>query len=339
MGKHSRHSNTREFFTSGEREKASRLYGSAHARLGADSQRRFDECQLCLGRLVEPTATPAGFLYCRECILKNLLQQKQMLDAARREYAAQADGDAAAEAARAVATATARVSAFERLEQGVLENGGGGSSGAVASSSSSAGAPRALSAAELMHLRATERIDPRTAREKREEAESSSFWAPAAAPSAAATRLKAPDAHPRDPCGGDFLRVKQLIAVRLTKAPEETLGGGGSASSIAAAAAALSGVGSGAGDDHGRSSAEARFICPGCLRGITSQQMHLFAPCGHALCDACVKRFVDATMRCHECNHALTGKDVIKLMQGGTGRLGHAGTVAEAKKWTPSLIS
>ena len=76
MGKHSVSANTRQFFTSGERAKAAREHGSARARLGEESQRAFDQCNLCLGRPVSPVASPAGFLSCRECILASLLAQR-----------------------------------------------------------------------------------------------------------------------------------------------------------------------------------------------------------------------------------------------------------------------
>ena len=88
MGKKSKAANTREFFTSGERAKARGEHGTLRLRLGADSQRRFGDCGLCLARAIDPVASPAGLLYCRECILKNLLAQREAVNEARAAVAA-----------------------------------------------------------------------------------------------------------------------------------------------------------------------------------------------------------------------------------------------------------
>jgi hypothetical protein len=46
-------------------------------RLGAESMRQFDACSLCLQRARDPMACPRGHLYCRECVLSDLLTQKK----------------------------------------------------------------------------------------------------------------------------------------------------------------------------------------------------------------------------------------------------------------------
>ena len=39
--------------------------------------RQFDACSLCLQRARDPMACPRGHLYCRECVLSDLLTQKK----------------------------------------------------------------------------------------------------------------------------------------------------------------------------------------------------------------------------------------------------------------------
>ncbi|CAG8719062.1 22884_t:CDS:2, partial [Racocetra persica] len=52
-------------------------YGTKKQRLGRDSMREFDACFLCLQRARDPICCEQGHLYCKECILENLLAQKR----------------------------------------------------------------------------------------------------------------------------------------------------------------------------------------------------------------------------------------------------------------------
>jgi nitric oxide synthase-interacting protein len=119
MGKHSRQAHTQPFFTSGERAKAAGHVGTLRRRLGEDSQRRFDQCNLCLQRLVDPVATPSGFLFCRGCIFESLVSQKQALDRQRKAYEEEQAEIAAEAAAAKDALHTAAVTRFEQNESGV----------------------------------------------------------------------------------------------------------------------------------------------------------------------------------------------------------------------------
>jgi len=327
-----------------------RSYGSTSARLGADSQRKFDQCNVCLGRLIDPVASPDGWLYCRECIVKNLLQQKLSLEEQKRAHQAELAELATQAATAASSSAAAHATAFAKLEHGVAsrfsEPAAAPSSASTSAASSSArGDDRSAevpTTAELLHRRVTEKIDPRNRAEKLKDMERTSFWVPTLAPTAAATKTPAPDPHPRDPCSGQFLRAKQLISCRFTKAPEAALAAA-AAGSGSSSGGDLGAAGSSAPADEeadGVSSAHARYMCPACLKGVVFQQMYLFSGCGHALCEACTKRFVAPAKRCFECSHEVRGKgDIVKLQQSGSAYVGHAGTVTEAKRWTPSLVS
>jgi len=54
-------------------------------RLGGDSFKPLDSCYLCLSKTFDPVACSQGHIYCRECIVSNLITQKAGIDAQRRE--------------------------------------------------------------------------------------------------------------------------------------------------------------------------------------------------------------------------------------------------------------
>jgi hypothetical protein len=119
MGKHSRQAHTQPFFTSGERAKASGHVGTLHRRLGEDSQRRFDQCNICLMRLNDPVSTPSGFLFCRASIFESLVSQRQVLDSQRKLYELEQAELAAELIAAKDAKHLADVTRFEKIETGV----------------------------------------------------------------------------------------------------------------------------------------------------------------------------------------------------------------------------
>jgi len=67
-------------------------FGTAKARIGIDSQKRFDQCELCLGQVSggaegpqwrkssAPVCCKKGHIFCRECIIENLINQKKKND-------------------------------------------------------------------------------------------------------------------------------------------------------------------------------------------------------------------------------------------------------------------
>ncbi|KAL0484861.1 nitric oxide synthase-interacting protein [Acrasis kona] len=74
MTRHSK--NTKNFFTHTERSRL-KEYGTNVQRLGTDSMRSFDQCHLCQKPTVRPTCTKYGYIYCKECILENILTQRK----------------------------------------------------------------------------------------------------------------------------------------------------------------------------------------------------------------------------------------------------------------------
>ena len=91
-------------------------WGSRSLRLSKENMRAFNACHLCLQTAQQPVCCPEGHLYCKMCILSDILKQKSVLaeHAKRCEDHAQEEHK---EAAQVKASADAkRVATFERNE-------------------------------------------------------------------------------------------------------------------------------------------------------------------------------------------------------------------------------
>ncbi|KAF0983324.1 hypothetical protein FDP41_010389 [Naegleria fowleri] len=75
MTKHSKNASCRQFYSN--QEKGRLKQGTQQSRLGSESMRPFDACCLCNQPVYKPAVSKSGYLYCYECILENLVQQKK----------------------------------------------------------------------------------------------------------------------------------------------------------------------------------------------------------------------------------------------------------------------
>ncbi|CAG8488599.1 6617_t:CDS:2 [Acaulospora colombiana] len=75
MPRHSKNNTALSFFTYAEGKALE--YGTKKQRLGRESMREYDACFLCLQRARDPVCCTQGHLFCRECILENILAQKK----------------------------------------------------------------------------------------------------------------------------------------------------------------------------------------------------------------------------------------------------------------------
>ncbi|KAL7067407.1 hypothetical protein ACR3K2_21820 [Cryptosporidium serpentis] len=75
MTRHSKNNTASSIFTYWERQKI-KDEGTKKFRLGASSQRRFEQCWLCFRTAIDPLCTKRGHLFCRSCIMNNFLEQK-----------------------------------------------------------------------------------------------------------------------------------------------------------------------------------------------------------------------------------------------------------------------
>ena len=77
MSRHSKNCTAHSILTSHEKTKivsTQQQYGTIRSRLGTDSQKKFEECCLCLGKVRLPAQVcPEGHLFCKDCITENLI--------------------------------------------------------------------------------------------------------------------------------------------------------------------------------------------------------------------------------------------------------------------------
>ena len=88
MSKHSKNNTGSSIFTYGERQmlKDRNEWGNITKRLGSDSQKNFEMCSLCLSFIKNPVCCLKGHMFCKECIIENLLFQKKQNKKKIKEY-------------------------------------------------------------------------------------------------------------------------------------------------------------------------------------------------------------------------------------------------------------
>ena len=79
MSRHSKNNTAHSVFTYAEKKMLAKDYGTAKTRIGQDSQRKFEQCHLCLQTAVDPVTCEEGHIFCRKCIMENLLAQKKAI--------------------------------------------------------------------------------------------------------------------------------------------------------------------------------------------------------------------------------------------------------------------
>jgi nitric oxide synthase-interacting protein len=84
MPRHSKNSTNRALFTYDEYKNLD--YGTQRVRLGRDSLRSFDACNICLQQAIEPVCCTKGHLYCKECIYNSILEQKKEIMKEEKEF-------------------------------------------------------------------------------------------------------------------------------------------------------------------------------------------------------------------------------------------------------------
>ena len=79
MSRHSKNASARGYFTTIEKQKYSQN-GTITQRLSKDSQKNFSSCSICLLKAVFPVSCLNGHLFCNQCILESILEQKRLFN-------------------------------------------------------------------------------------------------------------------------------------------------------------------------------------------------------------------------------------------------------------------
>lgn len=81
MVRHSKNNTNSAQFTYAERSIAKKAWGgTSTAELGSTAQRPWSSCVLCLSPAQRPTVDSDGHIFCRECVLSDLVAQKEELE-------------------------------------------------------------------------------------------------------------------------------------------------------------------------------------------------------------------------------------------------------------------
>ncbi|KAE8894548.1 hypothetical protein PF005_g24464 [Phytophthora fragariae] len=193
MSRHSKNATASTHFTYHERSAAG--HGTLKRRFGRDAQIEFGVCCLCLAstRGRSPLASPAGFVYCKECIYANLLAQKRTIQ------------DNAAAYERSVEAQGRKMQDRElQQERETLRK--------ALDAAQSVAEPQ--DRATLATRKLQEKVDAATDDDKRAAMRRTSFWIPDCTPTHEATLAK-PDAKTRDPMSLEEMKLKHLLPLKF----------------------------------------------------------------------------------------------------------------------------
>jgi len=187
MARHSKNCTASSFFTYSERQKLE--YGTKKQRLGKDSLTGFDCCCLTLQQAVDPIITPNGYLYSREAIYNNLLDQKNEIKRKLELWEKQQQKQKDLKLQKEEQKKLEELIQFERRESSIL-------------TSVSSKKPTKLTVDDV---KKEIQLDAKNLR---------SFWVPGLTPESE-TILQKPSTKTICPESGKSLRLKQLIPIQF----------------------------------------------------------------------------------------------------------------------------
>ncbi|WFC96009.1 hypothetical protein MBRA1_002665 [Malassezia brasiliensis] len=113
MARHSKHNTASGHFTYAEYQMLKDRWGSRKLRLTVESMRAFYACCLCLQDAQRPVCCAQGHVFCKECILSDLVTQKTQLAEHSKRRAELAQRQSEQEAEAASRAEKRRIAAFE----------------------------------------------------------------------------------------------------------------------------------------------------------------------------------------------------------------------------------
>ncbi|PFX17835.1 nitric oxide synthase-interacting protein-like [Stylophora pistillata] len=302
MTRHAKNCTAGTVYTYHERKKDTKKsgYGSKSVRLGRDSVKNFDCCCLTLQPCREPVVTPDGFLYDREAILECLLHQKTEAARKMKAFEKQKKKQDAEEAGKVEEKERSKVESFVNMEKRLTTK---------PTSAFTATKDRSINGSSDFN----DEQQPSTSSggSSGNDKNLQSFWVPSLTPEAKPTLLKKPDSKTYCPMSGKPLRIKDLIAVKLTPIDD--------------------------GDDRPMVAKSERYKC-----AVTHDALGNSVPCavlkntGNVVTMDCIEKLIKKDMLCPFTGSKLKESDIIPLQRGGTGFAG-AGTQLEAKRAGPVL--
>ncbi|CAJ0752515.1 2966_t:CDS:10, partial [Entrophospora sp. SA101] len=274
MPRHSKNNTALSFFTYAETK--SLEYGTKKQRLGRDSMREVDACYLCLQRARDPVCCSHGHLYCKECILENILAQKKEILRQQKLLEERAKDEIEEVKRKDGLAKEAIIQDFERQQVKITP---------IASKKRSF----QLDEEDLAAVSKREKEEALKKIEEEEIALSKpklpNFWLPSLTPSADPDKIKSIKLQTMCTATNPehSLSVKNLVATKFTETKDSD-------------------------------SKKIHYICPSCRKTLTnSLKICLIKPCGHVICKICVDKFVKKSKRCFVCDFKCKEKDITDM--------------------------
>ncbi|KAL8935155.1 MAG: hypothetical protein Q9216_005563 [Gyalolechia sp. 2 TL-2023] len=313
------------FFTAHERNQLKSTWGSQATRLTRDSFLPFASCNLCLQPSRDAVACAShGDIFCRECIVSNLLAQRKEIKRLEKEDEKRKKEDDENATEKLEEEKERSVREFERTMMGLEGTGQQGknkTSLAKGEASQSRGVKRKfeLNEEEMLKNAKEERVKARKAIDDEKSAKQTlpSFWVPSLTPSTgsqtSSTAVKpSPICPASSPTVTHPLSLKSLVTIHFSTSTASS----------------------------NPSADQSTLICPACNKILSNaSKAMLTIPCGHVLCKPCAQKFMSPTQkppdphaeqdaheedgraRCYVCETVLTEMPE-KRKKGGKGEKG-----------------
>lgn len=309
MTRHGKNCTAGSVYTYHEKQRDSKTsgWGSLQTRLGKDAVKEFDCCSLTLQPCKEPVVTVDGHLYDKESILECILHQKQVIVKKMKTYNKQLEKEKKREQDEEESGEVKKVDSFLKMEKEIStkrENPFSAVDQAEAGSSK-------VRRTDEERAKKEETIVNTGDEDKKKNLPS--FWIPSLTPQATADIAKKPDIRTYCPMSGKSIKLKNLIKVKFTRAPDEE-------------------------KDKALIAKTIRYICP-VTNDILGNNVKcaVLRPSGDVVTWKCVEKFICDEWRCPLTGATLTAADIIPLKQGGTGYA--AAGAQQAKAYGPSMVA
>nr|XP_039258161.1 nitric oxide synthase-interacting protein-like [Styela clava] len=203
MTRHQRNATAGAVYTYHERKKDTEQsgYGSDKARLGKDSVKDFDACNLTLQPCKEPVVTPEGVLYDKQAILEYILQQKTLIAKKMKAYENQKHEDKKELKELAEIEKKEKVAKFLKKETNIVSEP---INPFRKDGADKPGTSKSNGQSELSNLYGDKKK------------ELTSFWIPQLTPAASKSRFKKPSSKVYCPINNTSIKMKDLIPVKFT---------------------------------------------------------------------------------------------------------------------------
>ncbi|EXJ93013.1 hypothetical protein A1O3_01569 [Capronia epimyces CBS 606.96] len=300
---HSKRNTSLAFFTSHERSLLRSSWGSQSTRLSRESFLPFGYCRLCLGFAKNPVACTDGaadgkgnstkvHLFCRECVLNDLMAQRSEIKRLERESVLRVQEEHEAAALEEEERRRRDLEGFERAELGFDD------SYDYSTSTSSRPGIKRKRQAEEMHAHPTNNVNAHD--QKKAKSSESSFWVPGSDALAAASTKNSKSSqklklHPLCPASTPQTKhsysLKSLVMVNFTESDLDTASSG---------------------DEPAR-------ICPSCKKVLANTSRPMLGTadgCGHVICGACADLFL-SNSGSENSKQDLHASDTIRGMKNG----------------------